>query len=58
MTPAQLAAKRKGGMARAAKYEREQLIQWAKLGGRPRSLDIDELKALRLENIRQGGKTF
>ena len=56
MTAAQLEAKRKGGIARANKYSAEQRVAWAKLGGRPRSLDIDELKALRLENMRnQGG---
>jgi hypothetical protein len=49
MTPGQQERNRKGGLARAAKYSHEQIVNWCKLGGRPRNLDIDELRALRLE---------
>jgi hypothetical protein len=36
MNQAQLAARSKGGQARANKYPYEQRVEWAQLGGRPR----------------------
>jgi len=40
MTEAQRLARSKGGLARARKHAHEQLVAWAKLGGRPRRQPI------------------
>jgi len=55
MTQAQIEARRRGGVALQNKYSEEVKREWCRRGGRPRALDIDELRALRLENKLTGG---
>jgi len=43
MNASQLAARSKGGKSRAQRYSNQQLVTWAKLGGRPRNLTIDDI---------------
>jgi hypothetical protein len=46
MTPAQIAARRKGGYSTQRKYDAETKRKWCSSGGRPHNLNIDELRAL------------
>lgn len=59
MTEAQLAARKKGGEACFAKYGVEHMSEMGRLGGRPRSITIQEVElALSLEEKKEGGEAY
>jgi hypothetical protein len=39
---------RKGGLTTLKRYGRDQLVEWGKLGGRPRSLGYDDIRQQQL----------